>query len=158
MPPAGAIGVFGVDLRQRDERPAVVAASRRSAAARSMRRFMVEDRPGAHELAAACASAPARPHAIAPGRRPKAPGSIFSSTSCRTARACRETGSAARSIVPNRLLTIGNAAALDVRIQNRRPAGLIDAPLDLGRFQVRIDLRLDAHQPLRGFEICDASL
>ena len=50
----------------------------------------------------------------------------------------------------------GKAAALDAGEVHRRPAGLVDAALDLGRFQVRIDLLLDAHQLAGALQVVDA--
>ena len=47
------------------------------------------------------------------------------------------------------------AAALDAGEEQRRPARLVDAPLDLGRFEVRIDLVVDAHELAGPFEIGD---
>ena len=52
----------------------------------------------------------------------------------------------ARSIVPNRLLDHRKAAALHAREQQRRPAGRVDAALDLGRFQPGVDLGVDPHE------------
>ena len=47
-------------------------------------------------------------------------------------------------------------AALDAREEQGRAAGLVDAPLDLGHLQVRIDLLLDAHQLPGAFQVGDA--
>ena len=48
------------------------------------------------------------------------------------------------------------AAALDPREVERRPAGLVDPALDLGRLQVRVDLGVDADQLAVPLEVVDA--
>ena len=48
------------------------------------------------------------------------------------------------------------AAAADAREEQRRPAGGIDAPLNLGDFEPRVDLGIDPHQLAMPLEIVDA--
>ena len=62
----------------------------------------------------------------------------------------------ARSIVPNRLLDHREAAALDAREEQGRPAGRTDAAMDLGHFEPGIDFGVDAHQLAVPLEIVDA--
>ena len=61
-----------------------------------------------------------------------------------------------RSIVPNRLLTIGKRQPLTRAKKTRRPAGGKHAAMDFRRFQMGVDLRLDAHQLPGALEIVDA--
>ena len=156
VPPAGPVGVLGVDLRQRDERPAVARPALRAAAAgRSSSGVPGPGRGG--RISAACASSVRRHVAVAPAAAcQNAAGSTFSSTRWRTASSVSRNRKRVRSRVPNRLLTIGKAAALDAREVQGRPAGLVDAAVDLGRFQVRVDLLLDADELAGPFQVVDA--
>ena len=106
---AGPVGVLGVDLRQRDERPAVL---RPGLELRQLveRRLMVQDRPASHPPAAADARAVPGTSRYRQGFLNAAGGSTFSSTRCRTASSVSRNRNRARSIVPNRLPTIGNAS------------------------------------------------
>ena len=46
-------------------------------------------------------------------------------------------------------------ATLDALEQQRRPGGLVDAPLDFGHFQARVDFLADPDQPAGAFQVGD---
>ena len=104
---AGAIGVFGVDFRQRDKRPAVAGPARHL---RQMvdRRRVLENGPRTDQL---------RPHSPKRRRNLAIPPRLFQGygridlefdESADTFPKCRGTEIASARCVPKRLLTIGN--------------------------------------------------
>ena len=50
------------------------------------------------------------------------------------------------------------AAALDAREEEGRAPGAIDAPLDLGHLEIRVDQGVDAHEVLMAFQVANALL
>ena len=136
---AGPVGVLGVDLRQGDERPAVVGpATGAGAAGRAS-----SGAPGSARDGPVCGSRCRAVHGTSryrQGRARAAGGLTFSSTRWRTASRVSRKRKRVRSIVPNRLPTIGKAVPLTRAEEERRPAGLVDPALDGGGLQVGVDL------------------
>ena len=62
----------------------------------------------------------------------------------------------ARSSVPNRLRDQRERRAPRAREVQRRPARSVDAALDLGDLQLRVDLVLDAHEMPVPLEVFNA--
>ena len=84
------------------------------------------------------------------------PGSTLSSTSRRTDSRASRNKNRARSSVPNRLPTTGNAVPLTRRNKSGRSPGLIDPPLDGGDLEIRVDLLVDDDELLFSFQVADA--
>ena len=157
LPPAGPVGVFGVDLRQRDERARRRAASTRAAAAGETVVWCARTGPRRTNFGR---SVPQRARA----RRGSATGCSQNAAGIdlqldqlpdgveRVAE--QEPGPLERA---EQVADHREAAALDAREQNGRPAGLVDAALDLGRFQVGVDLRVDADELPGPLQVGDAS-
>ena len=142
------LDVFRVDLRQRDERPAVVGP-------RFQLRQLADRRlVGQHRAARAAPrqhreADPAEPPGNASASEAAACGSIFSSIIRRTRSQVSRNRKRACSSVPNRFETIGKRQFRTRCEQQRRTAGRVDAALDLGRLQMRVDLVVDADQDAR---------
>ena len=152
---AGPVGVLGVDLRQRDERPAVVAARTGAAAA---------------GRASSCAPGSAR------GGPAAAAGAGPCSGTPRYRQGWRESGGRADLQLDQAADGLERVAEeepgpleraeqvadhrerrpLDPPEEERRPARLVDPALDGGGLQVGVDLRLDRDElPVR-LEVVDA--
>ena len=154
MAGAGVVGVFGVDLGQRDVGPAVVGP-RDQLRELVDRRLVGQHRPGADRLGP---GVPGRPgHAQQQPRPAQQVGRVDLQLD--------HPGQGLQRIaeqVPHPLhgaeqvADHGEPAALDVGVEDGRPAGAEHAALDLGRLQARIDRLIDADQLPGGFQVVDA--
>ena len=152
--PAGPVGILGVDLRQRDERPAVHAATTGSRAADRWSSGDPGSGRGTTILGLRCQSVRgAEQQRQMPGRPG---GSILSSTSRRTESSVSRNRNRARSMVPNRLLTIGECSSLDPPEQERRPTRLVDPAPGWPRFPDGDRPRVDDHQTTCGVQVGNA--
>ena len=152
---ARPVGVLGVDLRQRDVRPAVVGpglqlrqlVDRRLAGQHRARADL--PRPGVPGVPRGVEIQPRPPQEIGridlqarpavPARRACRGTGIASAPSCRTGCRPSETGS------PRTL-----------RKQHRRPARAKHPPLNLRHLQLRIDRHVDPHELPGGLQVVDA--
>ena len=151
---ARRVGVFGVDLRQRDVGPAVVGprlqlrqlVDRRLAiqhrARSDLSRPRQQGRPGRLQIQ------PRPPHHV--GRIDLERDELLEPLE-RVAEEVSRPGHRAEQVAEH-----GEAAADDVGQQQRRPARAKHPPLDFGRFEVGIDRRVDAEQLPGRFQIVDA--
>src|SRR6202451_21329 len=151
---AGPIGVFGVDLGQRDEGAAVPGPA-------CLLRQLVDGRRVIEDRSAADRLGPHPPQgfwqtAIAPGPFPGVGRIVFESA---------EPADGVQRVAEQELRSLFGAeeiadhrkrAAFDAGIEDGRSASLVDAALDFGRFQVRIDLALDADELSRPREVVEA--
>src|SRR5438128_2149629 len=153
MLPAGPVGVLGIDLRQRDERAAILGPGD---LLRQLvdRRLVREHGSAAHEL---------RPHvperarhvAIAPRILPKTRGidlqlheMPYGIEHVAKEKPCPLDG--AKKVADHR-----KPATLDAAVEESRPARGVDAPLNFRRFEIRIDLVIETDQLPRPLQIGD---
>jgi hypothetical protein len=154
MGQSGAIGVFGIDLRQGDVGPAVLGPALQ---VRELidRGFLLQHRPVADLLRPGVPRPPGRPQ-VEP-RVAKCIGGIgvqLDHPAQRLQRVAEQVPHAVHGA--EEVADHGETAALDAGEVDHRPARLENAALDLGRLQVGVDRLLDAdHLPL-GFEVFDA--
>ena len=151
MTPAGSIGILGVDLWQSDER-AAVAGPADDLRQPAQRRFVLQDRPARHPFGA---QVPQRVWDIAelPGILPEAGGidlELHQMLHGPEHVSEQEAGpfESAEQVADQRKRT-----ALHPTIKDGRALGLVDTPLYLGGFEIRIDFVIDAHELLRALEI-----
>ena len=145
---ARLLGVLGIDLRQRDVRPAVVRP-RFQLRQLVERRLVGQHRPGADFLRPGVQGGPRRfqiqPRAAQHvGRIDLQRHQPFQPVQ-RVAKDIPHPLHRAEQIADHR-----EAAAFDAGEIDGRPAGAKHPPLNLGRLQLRIDRLLDAHQLARG--------
>ena len=153
--PAGRSGCSVYTCGQRHERPAVQRPALQLRQLRE-RGLVCEDRPGADELRPQPPRQRTARPSTATGAAERSPGRSSVPPACGRRRARRGTGSGARSRVPNRFDTIGNGVPF-TRAKNRAgPPAAIDAALDLGGLQVRVDLLLDADELPGPLQVRDA--
>ena len=110
---------------------------------------MGQDRPAADPLRQQVQGRERARRGIARAASAAAGGLTFSSTRWRTASRVSRNRKRVRSIVPNRLPTIGNGGPLDPSEEQGRAPGLVDPPLDGGGLQVGVDLAVDRDQLAR---------
>ena len=150
----GSRDVFGVHLRQRDERPAVVRPAHLLRQLRD-RRLVRRDIARGRTNLGSIASAPSGALAYRSGRRKRGRRIDLQLDQPPHALQLSRNMNRARSIVPNRLLTIGKRQPFTRVKSSAGPPAAHDAPLNLGHFQPRVDFGIDAHELAVALEIVD---
>ncbi len=151
---AGAVGIFGVNLRQGHKRPAVAGPA---CHLRQLidRRRMLKNRPRIDHLRL---HSPKRRRNLAIAPRPFQGESRINlefDKSADMSQSVAEQESRAR-FRSEEIADHRKPAAADARIKDGRPPALIDAPLDFRRFEMGIDLVFDANQLSAPFQVADA--
>src|SRR6266545_4841506 len=152
--PAGAVGVLGIDLRQRDEGAAVARPAHQlrqfvnGRFARQNRTVADGFRPQVPERPGHAAIAPRTPPE---GRRIDLQLDEAAHGIEGIAEKVARPFEGAEQVAYHR-----KAAALDAGEENGGALRLVDAPLDLGGLQVGVDLDVEAHEPAGSLQVEDA--
>ena len=150
------VGMFRVDERQRDERPAVFLPSRQHGQFVKPRWLSMTCVTGARRVLRVPRLAELQARASDAARAPRGAAARSDSATCTTSRTSASGfGPKGELDAPRRAEEIGDdriAAALHSLEQQRRAAALDHAAMDFRQFEIRIDFRFDSDEIVFAFE------